>query len=226
MNYFGHAAVAARWRGNLPSFVLGAMLPDLVKLGSGVPHRSPDPLIQEGVAFHIRTDTLFHDHPLFQQWHVASLARMRESDVGKGPARAAAHIGIEMLLDDALAESRDARTSYIDALRYGTELTPELELERSSPSTAAELREVCRTLLTFSGRIASADEERLRLRMERTLSRRPRIAASQQELSTIVKILTEYRVEVSSAAPRLVDDLLHGLGSRSQELSEPLCTFG
>src|SRR6478735_2042371 len=90
MNFFGHAALAARHFGDqqpppvpdaLAKLCLGAMLPDFI----GISRRA--------------------------------FAWLSERELPRGPARAIAHIGVEMLLDEAFALDVGARDAYRAALR-------------------------------------------------------------------------------------------------------------
>src|SRR5258706_12541419 len=109
MNFFGHAALAASYlaqqgpdaANELPRFCAGAMLPDFIgmlRLSRPVVH---DSVLARGVAFHHRTDELFHELPSFHRLSRSAFAWLSARDMPRGPARAVAHIGIEILLDEA-----------------------------------------------------------------------------------------------------------------------------
>src|SRR5690606_22101883 len=110
--YFGHAAVAS-WApapGPDPGAqasggrVLGAMLPDFATMSRARLAEASDVEVAGGIALHHETDRVFHHLP-------AVLALMRELDerleragCARGPRRAVAHIGVELLLDGVLVD--------------------------------------------------------------------------------------------------------------------------
>jgi hypothetical protein len=117
VNYFGHAAVAS-WHEASPGSALGAMLPDFATM-SGIRLAEPtDSAIARGIDLHHATDSAFHQAP-------AVLGLMRELDerldaehVARGPRRAVAHIGVELLLDGLLVREPSYRAAYVAALAH------------------------------------------------------------------------------------------------------------
>ena len=109
MNYFGHAAVAS-WTTSVPRVLLGAMLPDLATMCAArlaAADAQPDPDLARGIALHEATDAAFHKLP-------AATALMRELDdrldragCARGPRRAVAHVGTELLLDGVYIDDAD-----------------------------------------------------------------------------------------------------------------------
>ena len=115
VNFFGHAAAACRVDDD-PAFVLGAMAPDLLPLCGAVAERETSPKVASGRAHHVAVDAQFHANPAFtamQAWAARELIR---AGVPRGPARGAAHVGIELLLDGALAGDAPARAAYARSL--------------------------------------------------------------------------------------------------------------
>ena len=122
MNYFGHAAIAS-WHvaptaPDSGATALGAMLPDFATM-SGTRLADPtDAGVARGIDLHHETDAAFHPLPVV-------LALMRELDerldaagCARGPRRAVAHIGVELLLDGVLVEDETYRASYLAALAH------------------------------------------------------------------------------------------------------------
>lgn len=115
MNFFGHALVAGRARGDA-AFILGAMAPDLLPLCGAIADQATSAAVVDGQAQHHQVDALFHANPTFlalQSWTSGALI---ERGVARGSARGAAHVGVELLLDGVLASDGDARRAYRDAL--------------------------------------------------------------------------------------------------------------
>lgn len=118
MNYFGHAAVAS-WRGgadDLARLALGAMLPDFgVMCGARVAGATDD-AITRGIALHHATDAVFHHAPAVLALFRDAEARLAAGGCRRGPMRAAAHVGVELLLDGALLDDARHRDAYTAAL--------------------------------------------------------------------------------------------------------------
>src|SRR6185503_17388999 len=96
-----------------PGSVLGAMLPDFATMSGARLAESTDAAIAHGVDLHHKTDAAFHHLP-------PVLALMRELDhkldaggCARGPRRAVAHIGVELLLDGVLVDDVGYRESYL-----------------------------------------------------------------------------------------------------------------
>jgi len=120
MNFFGHAVTAAT-HDDSPRFVLGAMLPDLAAMARV---RLPEPVdaqVRSGVRFHHVTDSAFHRNPAFTTACGAALGELGAAGVARGPARAVAHVGFELLLDGAISGDTRGLTAYRAALEVGAE---------------------------------------------------------------------------------------------------------
>ena len=210
MNFFGHAAMAAgHFAPQLPRLepgsqqlallCTGAMLPDFVTmLRLGRPEVL-DPTLARGVAFHHQTDHVFHDLPSFHQLSRHAFAWLAAGGMARGPARAVAHVGIEILLDEVLAEDAFARDTYLAALASPLEGT----LTFASPDDAPRLFGLRQTLLERASS-QPAPAELVAQRIRRTLAGRPRLAfddAGEAQLSTWVAMT---RPLVAHSAPVLL----------------------
>ena len=204
MNYFGHAAIASLKNGS-PGFVLGSMLPDLGPMaGLRVPNRFADSELQAGVDFHIETDALFHQTGTFIELNREALLALRDQGVSRGPARACAHMGVEMLIDATLIEQDALREDYLRALAFGAQ-----RADTFAPLNgvgAATLRGLCAHLLERGQAVHSTSQERFVLRLGRTLAPRRRLAPTTEELDTIAN----YLCRLDSVAPR-VPELMNEL---------------
>ncbi len=190
MNYFGHAAVAS-FRSLEPRFVLGAMLPDLVPMaGVSVPRSLADEKLSRGVSFHLETDAVFHGARSFISWNRQALADLRALGVSRGPARACAHIGVEMLIDAELVARDEAFASYEAALRWLVD-SPDALLPASTED-ADRSRALCTHLLVRGRAAFEPSEERFAFRLGRALALRPRLCPSAHELLMIAKYLSGF----------------------------------
>ncbi len=95
---------------------LGSALPDLSSIARCRLVSEPrHPSIRRGVALHHATDRAFHDH----QWFLDSQGELHDkltaSGLGRGAARACAHVGIELLLDGFLLRTRTDLSSQVES---------------------------------------------------------------------------------------------------------------
>ncbi len=181
MNFFGHATLAASHFADrdppfdtalLPTVCLGAMLPDFIgmlRLGRPMIH---DPALATGVAFHHGTDEVFHDLPSFHRLSRQAFAWLSERNLPRGPARAVAHIGIEILLDEVLAAQASARDAYRAALAVSLSTGLTFEDPRDSERLAA----LQAALLTRAATQLDPAPELVAERIARSLAGRPRLA--------------------------------------------------
>jgi hypothetical protein len=118
MNFFGHAVVAS-WKNPLPAFVLGAMLPDFANMVGTRLSQPEEPALASGVAFHHRTDHVFHENAVFRELVAGARVELSRLGLSRGSARAVAHVGVEILLDGVLAGDEAASAAYRAALELG-----------------------------------------------------------------------------------------------------------
>jgi len=122
VNYFGHAAVAS-WRASpeeLPGVALGAMLPDFAGMCGARIASTSDAAIQRGIDLHHDTDAVFHHAPAVLALFRDAEARLTALGCRRGPTRAAAHVGVELLLDGTLLDDDRHRAAYAVALAHDT----------------------------------------------------------------------------------------------------------
>jgi hypothetical protein len=203
VNYFGHAAVAS-WQPHAEpgGLALGAMLPDFASMCGGRLAPSEDAAVAAGVDLHHRTDGVFHPLPVV-------LALMRELDerlarrgCARGPRRAVAHIGVELLLDCVLVEEAAYRASYLAAIARGPTSARWHQDDHAARFAALHLR--------LAGYGVPDDLRRpdaITTRLQRILGPRPRLAPAAADLVAIRASLVEHqgRVEVSA------DEVLRGV---------------
>jgi acyl carrier protein phosphodiesterase len=190
MNFFGHAAVAS-WNAPTPGRVLGAMLPDFATM-SGARLGDPDLSdgdIAGGIELHHTTDAAFHRAPVV-------LGLMRELDdrlatagCARGPRRAVAHIGVELLLDGVLVDEPSYRDHYLAAL----ERDPAGIAWREHPERFARLLE---RLRSYGVPEDLRKPEAITQRLHRMLSHRPLLAPNAADLRAIETSLVDYQPRV------------------------------
>jgi hypothetical protein len=210
LNFFGHAAVAC-WRSELPSFVLGAMLPDFATMIHARPPSTRHVELGRGIAFHHATDAAFHATPTFRSLMARANAELQAGGVRRGSARAAAHVGVEILLDAELAREDRARLAYLAALTSAIEPALALEIEWRDDTQRARFAELCRMLESRGLHAGSVSPELVSLRLARALAGHPRLALD----STAEKVVTDWARAaapvVAESAPTLLEELRRGL---------------
>lgn len=207
MNFFGHAAVAARRR-DAPAFVLGAMLPDFCSMAGARPLAFEHREVSAGVAFHHATDAAFHATATFVALCSEAVAELSELGVRRGSARAAAHVGIELLLDGVLLEDPAARDAYLRAL--GAEaIVPTIRFEDEAGRARFE------GLRQRLVRLGVPDGYRLpafvAARLSGTLAHRPRLRLSLEAERAVAVWLERAQPAVARAGPDLLAELDRGL---------------
>lgn len=200
MNFFGHAAVAS-WSIAAPATVLGAMLPDFAAMCGSRIAGADDTAVSDGIALHHATDAAFHQLP-------AVTGLMRELDeqlaaggCARGPRRAVAHIGVELLLDGVLVDDPGYRAAYLGGVAHDPALRWR---DPEGPARFAVLLERLRT------RGVPDDLQRpdaITIRIQRMLGHRPLLAPSPDELRTIREALAAFQPRVAIA----VETVLRGL---------------
>jgi hypothetical protein len=208
MNFFGHATLAARFS-DRPEFVVGAMLPDFSgMLGLREP-RAQDSVLAAGIHFHHVTDRAFHDLVIFRRLCREATIALGARGVPRGTARAVAHVGVELLIDAALAESAAARSAYIAGLRAGQR--PEVLRRLLWPS--AEQARLGRLMSTLEGGfgdhggMAQVPASQIVERLSRALGRRPRLAIVPCDVPAVVDWVELCHDAVVTSTPALVSEL-------------------
>lgn len=188
MNFFGHAAVAS-WHEPTPGRVLGAMLPDFATMSGARLGEGSDADIASGIDLHHTTDAAFHRAPVV-------LGLMRELDerlashgCARGPRRAAAHIGMELLLDGVLVDEPSYRAHYIAALERDANGIVWREHADRFTRLLARLR-------TYGVPDDLRKPEAIVQRLHRMLSHRPLLAPNAADLRAIETSLIEYKPRV------------------------------
>jgi hypothetical protein len=195
VNFVAHAAVAARESAD-PLFVLGAALPDLLPLvGLRVERESLPDRVQDGWRAHHRADAAFHVHPEFLAGVAALRTDLRATDLTTGPRRAAAHVGWELLLDEAVMADGMAIGAFGTAMRAGRELIDD----------AAWHQLVDRVGAIQPAPPATADV--IAERVHRACGRRTRLAFDIALVPQLAAVLDAHQAHVNAAAARVVDDI-------------------
>lgn len=185
MNFFAHASLAAE-RSSSAAFVLGAMLPDLCGFAGARLAAPPGAALGAGVRFHHASDAAFHAAGAFTAFCAEFAGALQASGVRRGPARGAAHVAGELLLDGWLAREKGVPALYRSALASASEL-----LERGAPQEAsgAAVAGVCARLHAAPVPEAYGDPAFVCARIERALAARPYLALASSETPIVAGAL-------------------------------------
>jgi hypothetical protein len=205
VNFYGHAWFAQREaRGS--GFVLGAMLPDLAGMARLRLLELRDPELAAGVDLHHRTDAAFHAAPRFARLCAEASAALRGRGVARGPARGAAHVGLELLIDGSLAGDSAAVERFDEALESASrsEVRDSIVWRGDGARRFARLQErLCASGIPSVYR----DVEQVAERVAWALGSRPRLALDARGERELAGWLSELAPRVEELAPLLVGEV-------------------
>lgn len=204
MNFFGHASVAS-WYEATPGFVLGAMLPDFFSMLRMKPASALDPNLVRGIELHHRTDAAFHGAERFLALTRTARIALSEAGLARGPARAVAHIGVELLLDEVLASEQTARMAYLDALAHGQSHPQSLAFQ--GQDDPPRLRALLAVLASRGAPESTAAPSLVAERIERALKGRPRLSLDEPSRELVGDWVVRTRPDVVECASALLGEL-------------------
>jgi hypothetical protein len=206
MNFFGHALAAAAVRLE-KGFVLGAMLPDLASMAGLRLLGAEEPVLAAGISFHHACDARFHAEPSFQRACLDATHTLRAAGVRRGPARGAAHAGLELLLDGFWARSRGVPSLYRAALEEAPAAVAALRWRGGEGGM--QLTRTCGRILRSQLPQAYAEPDFAVARLVRLLERRPRLALVPDEVAAVRRWARTAKL-ASLAAATLPSPVGHG----------------
>jgi hypothetical protein len=210
VNFFGHAAVADL-QGACAAGALGAMLPDFAGMLGLRIEGVEDEVLARGVALHHVTDDVFHGAPAFLDLCTRAVDDLEAAGVGRGSARAVAHVGTELLLDGWLVESGHGTATYLAALQSAGDDGLERKVRWRGTGGAARLAWLVERLREHGlphdyGEAAFVTE-----RLERALHRRPRLRLAPEQLPLVERWAAAARPAVRACAADLLDHVRRGV---------------
>ena len=192
MNFLAHAAVARR-EDDDPRFVLGAVLPDLLPM-AGV-HLDRDAVATEvgaGWRAHHRADAAFHGCDAFLVGVSALRTDLRATELATGPRRAVAHVGWELLLDEAVVDDAEVVAAFRAALDEGRSLTDDRRWQG---------------LLDRFTELGPSGPDVVAWRVHRAVSRRARLAFDEALVPQVADVLAAHRDRIVAVAPEVLDEV-------------------
>jgi len=199
-----------------PAFVLGAMLPDFATMIRARPPVTEHAAIDLGMRFHWRTDDAFHRSEAFGDLTHAAVRWLSARGVRSGSALAAAHVGVEILLDAALAGDAPAQQAYWRRSRAPRRA----RLGATSPGRPTTRR--CASIICASGCASAARSPATSRRTSWPAvcgARSPTAPAwrwTTRRSSAVREWVTTARTQVSNCAAPLVQDLAAQLSVDAQ----------
>lgn len=191
--------------------ILGAMVPDFSTMSGARVASTSDPDLQAGIDLHHATDGAFHVLP-------AVTGLMRELDdllaarnCARGPRRAVAHIGIELLLDGVLTETPAYRDAYLAGIAY------DAAIEWREPDDAQRMAALLERLRGYGVPEDLAQPESVTFRLSRILAHRPLLAPSPDDLRAISASLFDIQPRVRIASETVLRGLRARLGSGTRD---------
>lgn len=220
MNVFAHVALASRATGDAEPderFLLGAALSDLATYGRfRLLGETPDPVIRDGMAFHHRSDDAFHRHPWFRERNRSASEALEERGLGRGPARACGHVGVELLLDGALHPLTSDHERFQRVLQATRRLRPEL-IPLVSPDRQGAWSQHLEELAVVRRLPAYDDPDAVAQRLQRICGRRPRLAFPPSAVGEVASVLGELLPSIRATGEELIDELASALGPQEDE---------
>lgn len=206
MNIAGHVAVAMRVSPERPRVWLGAALPDLGAMGRfRLLGDTDDPEVAAGIAIHHATDDAFHRHPTFTETMSQLRTELGRDGIQRGPARAVAHVGPELLIDGRLLTDHDLPdgidAAFSEIASLGSALTTLVETD--ADRWARHLSQVPDWGLPTD----YGDPHAVARRLHRILGRRPRLAFDEDHVASIGHRLAQTQPGLDARLPQLIDDL-------------------
>lgn len=216
MNFVGHAVVAARVPPASPGFLLGAVLPDLLPM-AGVRRLDPAAGLPDDVAAgmrcHILTDASFHAHAGFVGLLREVRSRLLARGVPTGPARAAAHVGVELALDGLLLDRADGQDALAAALSDRQCVTFAIPAEARARWDDLTARIADRGALHPYRDPAPV--------VQRVLARRPRLALDDEHVAVLAAELEAVAPALAAAEADLVADAVSAASAGGTPVASP-----
>lgn len=208
MNFFGHAVIAKRReaaRGGVRAeFVLGAMLPDFASMLRVRPPQATSGALGEGLRFHHATDDAFHGSESFLEFSRHASSFLAAAGLSRGSSRAVAHVGVELLLDGALAQESAANEAYLSAVDLALTKSVASHIQWQSSEYEARFQHLCHSLKNRGAARTDTSAELVAERLRNILASRPRLALDDAGQSVVRDWVVTARPLIVSRAPLLV----------------------
>ncbi len=209
MNFVAHAFVALGARSS-PAIVLGAMLPDFFGMARTRGARTDHGELASGIALHHATDSAFHGAKTFLALTAQAVGELEARGVAHGPARAAAHVGIELLLDGFVVEEPGLRNAYAAALAVAPRTALGRHLAFRRPDHGERYDALVERLATWGLPEGFAEPDAVADRLSRALAGRPRLALDDAAERSVRVWLPLAKESLGNVVGRLLSEVREG----------------
>ena len=218
MNFFGHAAVASWAIGSHRSSpeqglaagdaarVLGAMLPDFATMCGGRLAASTDASIAAGIDLHHHTDGVFHRLAAVTGLMRELGDKLTHGGCARGPTRAVAHIGVELLLDGVLVDEQVYRDAYVEGLAHDASAVAWRE-----PGDTDRFALLLARLRAHGVPDDLRQPEAIATRLHRMLAHRPLLAPNADDMRAIRRALIDHKPRIEVATDTVIRAVRAGL---------------
>jgi hypothetical protein len=213
VNFVAHMVVAHRVA-DAPStaLLLGAAAPDLARMARLPVATAGSADLLAGVATHHRTDAVFHELSWFRDHNRRLVRDLAERGVRRGPARGAAHVLIELLLDGALLADPGHGETF--ARPWGAMSGPDDDaLAVVDPAHHDRWADFLDQLTTRLDPTAYGDPSYAAARTANALSRRPRLALTDGETAGLRHVAAEIQPAITAETERVLTETAAATGS-------------
>jgi acyl carrier protein phosphodiesterase len=189
-------------------FGLGAMLPDFAGMARVRLHESAHDGVNAGIALHHATDQVFHDSEPFIALMAQAFESLTARGVARGPARAVAHVGVEMLIDGELLRDETLGDDYLASLAALSRCAADLVREAPDGERLARLGQ---RLQSHGVPHDYRNIEAVTRRLEMSLAQRPRLALDSDTSRAVCAVLPEIQAALTRRIHEIVTVLAAAL---------------
>lgn len=215
MNFVAHVAVARLVEPGDTDLALGAALPDLSAMSAMALRRDRlTPAQRSGIALHHRTDRTFHADPRFREGSAGLRRRLAAAGLPTGAVRGVGHAGWELLLDGCLLERPGVADQLVEVLLGA----PALAQAVDEAADRSRWRTLAASMVTERWWMAYRSPQFVAERLQRRLSRRPRLAFAPAQIPAVTEALAAVRGDVDRVADEVVRSVTTALSQT--DLSE------
>jgi hypothetical protein len=165
-----------------------------------------DAELAAGVALHHQTDDAFHGAPMFSALVKETVSSLTAHGVERGPARAAGHVAVELLIDGQLLRESAVGPAYLSALAAFGDSAPAL-----ATSDERALADLIERLTRYGIPYDYEQPEAVTARVSSVLARRRRLALDAAGGAVVGSIMPDLKARVVLLLPALLADLARGL---------------
>lgn len=201
MNFVAHVAVARLVEPGDADLALGAALPDLSAMSAMTLRRDLlTPAQRRGVALHHRTDRAFHADPRFREGSAELRQRLAAAGLPNGAVRGVGHAGWELLLDGCLLERSGVADQLAEVLLGASALSDAVD----EPADRSRWGTLAASMVTERWWMAYRSPHFVAERLQRRLSRRPRLAFAPAQVPSVTEALSAVRADIDQVTDEVV----------------------